>query len=70
MDYTKIIDINDPVYTFIEVLNHVDLKQYFVEKDYIAGCICRNINRNDTDLDPHLAGPRTALCRVKTAPVE
>ncbi len=37
MDYTKIIDINDPVYTFIEVLNHVDLKQYFVEKDYITG---------------------------------
>ena len=37
VDYTKIIDINDPVYTFIEVLNHVDLKQYFVEKDYITG---------------------------------
>ena len=37
VDYTKIIDINDPVYTFIEVLNHVDLNQYFVEKDYITG---------------------------------
>ena len=37
VDYTKIIDINDPVYTFIEVLNHVDLNQYFVEKDYRTG---------------------------------
>ena len=37
VDYEKIIDINDPVYSFVDVLNHIDLKKYIVEKDYSTG---------------------------------
>lgn len=37
VDYEKIIEITDPVYTFIDVVNHIDLKRYFVEKDYRTG---------------------------------
>lgn len=37
VDYEKIIDINDPVYSFVEVLNHIDLKKFIVEKDYSTG---------------------------------
>ena len=33
----KIIDISDPVYTFCEVMDHIDLSRYFVEKDYKTG---------------------------------
>ncbi len=34
VDYEKIIDITDPVYSFMEVMNHIDLNRYIVEKDY------------------------------------
>lgn len=37
VDFGKIIDITDPVYTFMEVMNRIDLKRYIVEKDYITG---------------------------------
>ena len=36
-DIEKIIDISDPVYTFCEVMDHIDLSRYFVEKDYKTG---------------------------------
>ena len=36
-DIEKIIDIADPVYTFCEVMDHIDLSRYFVEKDYKTG---------------------------------
>ena len=32
LEISKIIEISDPVYTFSEVLNHVDLKKYLVEE--------------------------------------
>lgn len=37
LDLEKIIDISDPVYTFCEVMDHIDLNKYFVEKDYKTG---------------------------------
>lgn len=33
----KLIDISDPVYTFCEVMDHIDLSRYFVEKGYRTG---------------------------------
>ena len=36
VDMERIIEINDSVYTFNEVVSHIDLKKYFVEKDYKA----------------------------------
>ena len=36
VDMENIIEINDSVYTFNEVVSHIDLKKYFVEKDYKA----------------------------------
>ena len=35
LEIEKIIDISDPVYTFCEVMDHIDLSGYFVEK---KGC--------------------------------
>jgi len=32
LDLEKIIDLNDPIYTFSEVMDHIDLSSYFVEK--------------------------------------
>ena len=38
LEMEKLIDISDPVYTFCEVMDHIDLSRYFVEK----GCkTCR-----------------------------
>ena len=37
LEIEKIIDIADPVYTFCEVMDHIDLSKYFVEKDYKTG---------------------------------
>ena len=37
LDVEKLIDISDPVYTFCEVMDHIDLSRYFVEKDYKTG---------------------------------
>lgn len=37
VDFGKIIDITDPVYSFMEVMNHIDLNRYIVEKDYNTG---------------------------------
>ena len=37
LDIEKLIDISDPVYTFCEVMEHIDLSGYFVEKDYKTG---------------------------------
>lgn len=37
LDIEKIIDLSDPVYTFCEVMDHIDLSRYFVEKDYKTG---------------------------------
>ena len=31
------IEVDDPVYSFNEVLSHIDLKQYFVEEDHRTG---------------------------------
>ena len=32
LEIEKIINISDPVYTFCDVMDHIDLKSYFVEK--------------------------------------
>ena len=32
LGFEKIINIDDPVYTFSEVMAHIDLQKYFVEK--------------------------------------
>lgn len=37
LEIEKIINISDPVYTFCEVLDHIDLSQYFVVKEYKTG---------------------------------
>jgi len=37
LEIEKIIDISDPVYTFCEVMDHIDLSRYFVEKDCKTG---------------------------------
>ena len=37
LEIEKIIDITDPVYTFCEVMDYMDLSRYFVEKDYKTG---------------------------------
>ena len=37
LEIEKLIDISDPVYTFYEVMDHIDLSRYFVEKGYKTG---------------------------------
>lgn len=38
LEIEKLIDISDPVYTFCEVVDHIDLTSYFVDdKDYKTG---------------------------------
>ena len=37
LEIEKLIDISDPVYTFSEVMDHIDLSRYFVEKGYRTG---------------------------------
>lgn len=37
LDLEKLIDISDPVYTFCEVIDHIDLTSYFVEKGCKTG---------------------------------
>lgn len=34
LENEKLIDISDPVYTFCEAMDHIDLSKYFVEKGY------------------------------------
>ena len=35
LEIEKIIDISDPVYTFCDVMDHIDLSKYFAE---VKGC--------------------------------
>ena len=37
VDFEKIIEINDPVYTFAEVMDHIDLNEYLAEKERGTG---------------------------------
>ena len=37
VDLERIIKINDPVYSFSEVMAHIDLQKYFVEKEHETG---------------------------------
>lgn len=37
LEIEKLIDLSDPVYTFCEVMDHIDLSKYFVEKEYKTG---------------------------------
>lgn len=37
VDMERIIKINDPVYSFSEVMAHIDLHKYFVEKEHETG---------------------------------
>ena len=37
VEIEKIIDINDPVYTFCEVMNHIDLRKYIVVEEHNTG---------------------------------
>ena len=37
LEIEKLIDISDPVYTFCEVMDHIDLSRYFLEKGYKTG---------------------------------
>ena len=32
LEIEKLIEISDPVYSFCEVMSHIDLSKYFVEK--------------------------------------
>ena len=37
LEIEKLIDISDPIYTFCEVMDHIDLSKYFVEKGCKTG---------------------------------
>ena len=37
MEIEKIIEIDDPVYTFCEVMNHIDLRKYIVVEEHNTG---------------------------------
>ena len=37
VDMERIIKTNDPVYSFSEVMAHIDLNKYFVEKEHETG---------------------------------
>ena len=37
VDMARIIKINDPVYSFSEVMDHIDLNKYFVGKEHGTG---------------------------------
>ena len=37
LEIEKLIDISDPVYSFCEVMDHIDLSKYFVEKGCKTG---------------------------------
>lgn len=37
LEIEKIIDVSDPVYTFCEVMDHIDLSKYYVAKGYKTG---------------------------------
>lgn len=37
LEITKMIDFSDPVYTFSSVMDHIDLSEYFAEKDCKTG---------------------------------
>ena len=37
LEIKKLINISDPVYTFCEVMDHIDLSKYFVKKGYKTG---------------------------------
>lgn len=37
LEIEKLIDISDPVYTFCEVMDHIDLSKYFVAEGYKTG---------------------------------
>ena len=37
VDLERIIEITDPVYTFSEVMDHIDLKKYLVVEEYKTG---------------------------------
>ena len=37
LDFEKIIEISDPVYTFSEVMAHIDLKKYYTVKESVMG---------------------------------
>ena len=43
LEISKIIEISDPVYTFSEVLNHIDLKKYLAKEG------CRRTGRPEYD---------------------
>lgn len=34
VDLEKIIEVSDPVYTFCEVMDHIDLNKYLVVEEY------------------------------------
>ena len=40
LELTKIIDISDPVYSFNEVMNHMDLNKYFTASYYYVFIRC------------------------------
>ena len=37
VDMERMIEVTDPVYSFNEVLRHIDLKRYFVEEEHKTG---------------------------------
>ncbi len=37
VDMERMIEVDDPVYSFNEVLCHIDLKKYFVEEEHKTG---------------------------------
>ena len=37
LEISKIIEISDPVYTFSDVLSHIDLRKYLVVKEHMMG---------------------------------
>ena len=62
VDLENIIEINDAVYAFNEVVSHIDLKKYFVEK----GCKATGRPRYEREKLFHQPGTELLAGRNRT----
>ena len=69
VDMERIIEINDSVYTFNEVVSHIDLKKYFVENimkiwDANRTKFAENMEK-ESDMKDMLNGIKTVYKKLK-----
>jgi len=53
VDLQRIIKISDPVYSFSEVMAHIDLKKYPVEKEHETECPRYDREKHGSSLYSH-----------------